>query len=64
MSSLQTPGNVLWPLTDHENTVRDVAVYDQVLGTTSIVDLEFLPDNTARMRASACARFFSSGVRA
>ena len=32
------PEDVLWPLTDHQNTVRDLAVYDEVLDETSIAN--------------------------
>ncbi len=30
--------DVLWPLTDHQNTVRDLAVYDEVLDETSVAN--------------------------
>ncbi len=30
--------DVLWTLTDHQNTVRDLAVYDEVLDETSVVN--------------------------
>jgi RHS repeat-associated protein len=32
------PGNILWPLTDHLNTVRDLAAYDADTDTTAIVN--------------------------
>jgi RHS repeat-associated protein len=32
------PGNILWPLTDHLNTVRDLAAYDADTDTTTIVN--------------------------
>jgi RHS repeat-associated protein len=32
------PGNILWPLTDHLNTVRDLAAYDADTATTTIVN--------------------------
>jgi RHS repeat-associated protein len=32
------PGNILWPLTDHLNTVRDLAAYDADTGITTIVN--------------------------
>ncbi len=32
------PGNVVWPLTDHLNTVRDLAAYDADTDTTTIVN--------------------------
>ncbi len=32
------PGNVVWPLTDHLNTVRDLAIYDADTDTTTIVN--------------------------
>ena len=34
----QTPGNVVWPLTDNLGTVRDLAVYDAATGETSVVN--------------------------
>ena len=40
--NLTTPGNVVWALTDNENTVRDLATYDPTAnggeGTTTIVN--------------------------
>ncbi len=30
--------DILWTLTDHQNTVRDLAVYDEVLDETSVVN--------------------------
>lgn len=38
VGDLQTPGDVLWPLTDHLNTVRDLASYDAQNDTTSIAN--------------------------
>ena len=32
------PGNIVWPLTDHLNTVRDLAIYDADTDTTTIVN--------------------------
>jgi YD repeat-containing protein len=32
------PGNIVWPLTDHLNTVRDLAAYDADTDTTTIVN--------------------------
>ena len=32
------PGNIVWPLTDHLNTVRDLASYDADTDTTTIVN--------------------------
>ncbi len=33
-----TPGQVLWPLTDHLGTVRDLAVHDAETGTTTVAN--------------------------
>lgn len=33
-----TPGEVLWPLTDHLGTVRDLAVYDSQLDETTVAN--------------------------
>ncbi len=38
VSSLATEGDVLWPLTDHLNTVRDLAQYDEATDTTTIAN--------------------------
>ena len=38
VTSLQSPGNVIWPLTDDLGTVRDLATYNAQTGTASIVD--------------------------
>jgi len=38
VADLATPGEVLWPLTDHQNTVRDVARYDGATATTTVVN--------------------------
>ena len=35
---LTTPGNVLWALTDHENSVRDLATYDPGTDVTTIAN--------------------------
>ena len=35
-SNLTAPRDVLWPLADHQGTVRDVASYDEVTDTTTI----------------------------
>ena len=32
------PGNIVWPLTDHLNTVRDLAMYDANTDTTTIAN--------------------------
>ena len=34
----QTPGNVVWPLTDHLGTVRDLAILDTQTGETSVAN--------------------------
>ena len=36
VSSLSTDGDVLWPLTDHQHSVRDLVSYDGVLDETNI----------------------------
>jgi len=38
VTSASTAGNVLWPLTDHLATVRDVAEHDTVTGITTIAN--------------------------
>ncbi len=38
VASTTTPGDVLWPLTDHLGSVRDIAEYDAVTGITSIAN--------------------------
>jgi len=38
VDSLTTPGNVLWPLSDHLGTVRDLAQYDAQTDTTTIAN--------------------------
>jgi RHS repeat-associated protein len=38
VSDLQTPGDVVWPLTDHLGTVRDLAVYDAQNDVTTIAN--------------------------
>ena len=38
VSSVTTPGTVYWPLTDAQNTIRDVAVFDVWTNTTTVVD--------------------------
>jgi RHS repeat-associated protein len=38
VSNPQTPGNVVWPLTDNQGTVRDLAVCNQRTGTTAVVN--------------------------
>jgi RHS repeat-associated protein len=35
---LTTPGNVLWALTDHENTIRDLATYNAGTDTTTVAN--------------------------
>jgi RHS repeat-associated protein len=35
---LSQPGNLVWALTDNQNTVRDLAVYNAQTGATSIID--------------------------
>jgi RHS repeat-associated protein len=36
--NLQTPGTVVWPLTDNQGTVRDLAMCNQTTGTTTVVN--------------------------
>ena len=38
IDALSSPGNVLWGLSDHLGTVRDVADFDSTTGTTSVVN--------------------------
>jgi RHS repeat-associated protein len=38
VSSLSSPGDVLWPMADHLGTVRDLAEYDSGTGDTVIVN--------------------------
>jgi RHS repeat-associated protein len=38
VTNIQQPGNVLFALTDNQNTVRDLASYNPQTGTTSVVD--------------------------
>ncbi|NLE37604.1 MAG: hypothetical protein GX621_06220, partial [Pirellulaceae bacterium] len=38
VDSLATPGDVVWPLVDHLNTTRDLAVYDDVNDETTIAN--------------------------
>jgi RHS repeat-associated protein len=38
VDDLQTPGDVLWPLADHLNTVRDLATYDAQTDATTIAN--------------------------
>jgi RHS repeat-associated protein len=38
VDSLSSAGDVLWPLTDHLGTVRDLAEFDELAGITSIVN--------------------------
>ena len=38
VSSMQAPGNVLWTLTDAQNTVRDLAVYNPQTNATTIAN--------------------------
>ena len=38
LSSLSSAGNVLYALTDNQNTVRDLATYDSDTDTTTVVD--------------------------
>ena len=38
VTSPQTPGNVVWPLTDDLGTVRDLAVYNAQTGVTSVAN--------------------------
>jgi len=38
VTSLTSPGEILWPLTDHLNTVRDLAVYDPETNLTTIAN--------------------------
>jgi RHS repeat-associated protein len=38
VSTPQTPGNVIWPLTDNQGTVRDLAICNVTTGTTSVVN--------------------------
>jgi RHS repeat-associated protein len=38
VESLYSPGEVLWPLTDHQNTVRDLATYDFGTDETTVVN--------------------------
>jgi uncharacterized delta-60 repeat protein/RHS repeat-associated protein len=38
VTNVQTPGNVVWPLTDNLGTVRDLAVYDAQSGATSVAN--------------------------
>jgi len=38
VDSLSSSGEVLWPLTDHLGTVRDLAAYDGTTDTTSVVN--------------------------
>jgi RHS repeat-associated protein len=38
VSSLGTAGSMLWALTDHENSVRDLAAYDSGTDTTTIAN--------------------------
>ena len=38
VTSLATPGDVLWPLPDHLGTVRDLAEYDDSTGVTTVAN--------------------------
>jgi len=38
VTSTSTPGNVIWPLTDNQGTVRDLADYNEMLDKTAIVN--------------------------
>jgi RHS repeat-associated protein len=38
VTNTQTPGTVIWPLTDQLGTVRDMAVYNAQIGETSVVN--------------------------
>ncbi len=38
VADAQTPGNVVWPLTDHLGTVRDLAILDTQTGETSVAN--------------------------
>jgi RHS repeat-associated protein len=38
VTDLQTEGEILWPLGDHLNTVRDLAAYDDLTDTTTIAN--------------------------
>ena len=38
VTSLATPGDVLWPLPDHLGTVRDLAEYDDSTGVTTVTN--------------------------
>lgn len=40
VSSLSSPGDVLWPLADNLGTVRDLAEYDSGTGDTRTADAE------------------------
>jgi RHS repeat-associated protein len=65
VTNLQTPGNVVWTLTDNEGTVRDLATYNAQTGVTTVANhrsLDSYGNLTSQTNAAVDCLFGLAGM--